>query len=43
MELHALREDMKRKFLMSDLGALSYYFSIEVCQARSGITISQKR
>lgn len=41
-ELHAFKEDMKRRFLMSDLGALSYYLGIEVCQARSGITISQE-
>jgi len=39
-ELRVFKEDMKRRFQMSDLGTLSYYLGIEVCQAPSGITIS---
>jgi len=42
-ELQAFKDDMKARFQMSDLGALSYYLGIEVHQACSGITISQER
>jgi len=43
VELKAFKEDMKKQFQMSDLGTLSYYLGIEVCQGSSGITISQER
>jgi hypothetical protein len=33
------KEEMKRAFLMSDLGLLSFYLSIEVCQDAGGITL----
>lgn len=41
-ELQRFKEDMKRKFHMSDLGALSYYLGIQVIQGPAGITISQE-
>jgi hypothetical protein len=34
-------EEMKRAFLMSDLGLLSFYLGIEVCQDAGGITLQQ--
>jgi hypothetical protein len=34
-------EEMKRAFLMSDLGLLSFYLSIEVHQDVGGITLRQ--
>jgi hypothetical protein len=41
-ELQRFKEEMKRKFQMSDLGALSYYLGIQVIQGPAGITISQE-
>jgi hypothetical protein len=35
------KEEMKRAFLMSDLGLLSFYLSIEVRQDAGGITLRQ--
>jgi hypothetical protein len=35
------KEEMKRAFLMSDLGLLSFYLGIEVCQDAGGITLRQ--
>jgi hypothetical protein len=35
------KEEMKKAFLMSDLGLLSFYLSIEVRQDASGITLRQ--
>jgi hypothetical protein len=35
------KEEMKRTFLMSDLGLLSFYLSIEVRQDARGITLKQ--
>ena len=40
-EIAEIKEQMKRKFCMSDLGLLSYYLGIEVKQTQSAITISQ--
>ena len=40
-ELKQFKEEMKRKFLMSDLGKLMYYLGLEVNQTTAGITISQ--
>jgi hypothetical protein len=36
-----LKEEMKRAFLMSDLGLLSFYLGIEVRQDARGITLRQ--
>jgi hypothetical protein len=33
------KEEMKRAFLMSDLGLLSFYLAIEVCQDAESITL----
>jgi hypothetical protein len=35
------KEEMKRVFLMSDIGLLSFYLGIEVCQDAGGITLRQ--
>jgi hypothetical protein len=35
------KEEMKMVFLMSDLGLLSFYLGIEVCQDAGGITLRQ--
>jgi hypothetical protein len=35
------KEEMKRAFLMSDLGLLSFYLGIEVCQDAGGIILRQ--
>lgn len=32
---------MSKKFDMSDLGKLTYYLGIEVCQTNEGITLNQ--
>lgn len=37
------KENMSSKFEMSDLGTLSYYLGIEVCQHGGGITLNQRR
>ena len=34
---------MSNKFEMSDLGKLTYYLGIEVCQHEQGITLNQER
>ncbi|KAL9293554.1 putative reverse transcriptase, RNA-dependent DNA polymerase [Arabidopsis thaliana] len=34
---------MALKFEMSDLGRVTYYLAIEVCQNKEGITLSQRR
>jgi hypothetical protein len=36
-----LKEEMKRAFLMSDIGLLSFYLGIEVCQDVGDITLRQ--
>jgi hypothetical protein len=35
------KEEMKKAFLMSDLGLLSFYLGIEVCQDADSITLWQ--
>jgi hypothetical protein len=40
-EVSKFKEEMKRNFRMSDLGALSYYLGIEVRQKEQGIVLSQ--
>jgi hypothetical protein len=35
------KEEMKRMFMMSDLGLLSFYLGIEVRQDAGGITLRQ--
>ncbi|KAG7554412.1 Integrase catalytic core [Arabidopsis suecica] len=37
------KEEMASKFEMSDLGRLTYYLGIEVCQKEEGITLTQHR
>ena len=37
------KRSMSRKFEMSDLGKLTYYLGIEVCQHEQGITLNQER
>lgn len=37
------KNEMASKFEMSDLGKLTYYLGIEVCQTEEGITLSQRR
>ena len=37
------KKSMSSKFEMSDLGKLSYYLGIEVCQHEDGITLNQSR
>ena len=37
------KEEMARKFEMTDLGRLTYYLGIEVCQTGGGIALSQER
>lgn len=36
------KEKMGTKFDMSDLGKLTYYLGIEVCQHEDGISLNQK-
>jgi hypothetical protein len=40
-ELNLFKNEMKKVFQMSDLGALSYYLGIEVKQGGQGIGLSQ--
>lgn len=40
-EITRFKEEMKKEFLMSDLGLLSFYLGIEVHQGRDGITLNQ--
>jgi hypothetical protein len=40
-EVLKFKEEMKKKFRMSDLGALSYYLGIEVKQGANGVTLCQ--
>lgn len=37
------KEEMSRNFEMSDLGLLTYYLGIEVCQDKGKITLAQGR
>ncbi|WZZ60567.1 hypothetical protein YC2023_060674 [Brassica napus] len=37
------KDGMSRKFDMSDLGRLTYYLGMEVCQSDRGITLNQSR
>ncbi|KAG7597280.1 Zinc finger CCHC-type [Arabidopsis suecica] len=37
------KEEMASKFEMSDLGRLTHYLGIEVCQPKEGITLTQHR
>jgi len=37
------KTEMALKFEMSDLGRVTYYLGIEVCQNKEGITLSQRR
>jgi len=37
------KREMSSKFEMSDLGKLTYYLGIEVCQHEEGITLTQHR
>jgi hypothetical protein len=39
--INHFKQEMKRRFSMSDLGLLSYYMGIEVKQGGSGTTLSQ--
>jgi len=39
--VEAFKAQMKKEFDMSDLGLLSFYLSIEVCQDASGIAVRQ--
>ena len=41
--IYEFKEEMSKNFEMSDLGLLSYYLGIEVCQAKGRITLSQER
>jgi hypothetical protein len=40
-DITEFRQEMKEQFRMSDLGLLTYYLGIEVCQDSSGITLCQ--
>jgi hypothetical protein len=40
-EVQRFKEEMTKRFKMSDLGLLSFYLGIEVQQRDDGITISQ--
>ncbi|WVZ48998.1 hypothetical protein U9M48_000383 [Paspalum notatum var. saurae] len=40
-EIDVFKEQMKENFSMSDLGLLSYYLGIEVCQTEGSITVCQ--
>ncbi|WVZ48984.1 LOW QUALITY PROTEIN: hypothetical protein U9M48_000369 [Paspalum notatum var. saurae] len=40
-EIDVFKEQMKESFRMSDLGLLSYYLGIEVCQTEGSITVCQ--
>jgi hypothetical protein len=39
--INSFKEQMKASFSMSDLGLLSYYLGIEVCQGSDGTTLKQ--
>ena len=41
--IEEFKRNMSSKFEMSDLGKLSYYLGIEVCQHEDGITLNQSR
>ncbi|KAG7564160.1 Integrase catalytic core [Arabidopsis suecica] len=41
--IEEFKKEMASKFEMSDLGKLTYYLGIEVCQLGEGITLNQKR
>jgi len=41
--ISGFKREMASKFEMSDLGKLTYYLGIEVCQQEQGITLSQHR
>ena len=41
--IEKFKEEMASNFDMSDLGKLTYYLGIEVCQHEDGINLSQKR
>jgi hypothetical protein len=40
-DIRKFKDEMKKKFSMSDLGLLSYYLGIEVKQSANGITLCQ--
>jgi hypothetical protein len=42
-DITEFKQEMKEQFRMSDLGLLTYYLGIEVCQDSSGITLCQAR
>ena len=41
--IQQFKREMAKKFEMSDLGKLTYYLGIEVCQSQEGITLKQDR
>lgn len=41
--IEGFKQEMATKFEMSDLGMLTYYLGIEVCQGENGITLKQNR
>lgn len=41
--IEEFKKEMASKFEMSDLGRLTYYLGIEVCQTNEGITLKQSR
>ena len=41
--IQVFKREMATKFDMSDLGRLTYYLGIEVCQGKEGITLKQDR
>ena len=41
--IHQFKKEMASKFEMSDLGKLTYYLGIEVCQSQEGFTLKQER
>ncbi|KAG7538693.1 Zinc finger CCHC-type superfamily [Arabidopsis suecica] len=41
--INRFKDEMASKFEMSDLGKLTYYLGIEVCQYEGGITLTQNR
>ena len=40
-DINSFKREMVARFLMSDLGALSYYLSIEVRQGKEELTLGQ--
>lgn len=40
-DIYEYKKQMNKQFDMSDLGLLSYYLGIEVCQAGNSTTIKQ--